>query len=104
MFPLLLLPFIVVAGAAGAAALARKLYIHVKKRVALRRFSEKVVVAPDVGAEGGGDPCAICLEDFLTGEAALHLQCKHFFHKKCFLKFLRLEISVQACPLCRASF
>lgn len=103
MFPLLLLPILVVAGAAGVVTLSRKLYLYIKKRVTLCRirknFSEKALEV-----DPKDEKCAICLEDFQLGDVTLFLKCDHFFHKKCFLKFLRLEISVQTCPLCRGSF
>ncbi|XP_047965973.1 RING-H2 finger protein ATL22-like [Salvia hispanica] len=42
--------------------------------------------------------CCICLEKIKTDDVALLMQCKHLFHPKCIVLWMRKS---QSCPLCR---
>jgi len=46
---------------------------------------------------GGGDECAICLEDFCDGEELIRLPCLHRFHSSCCRNWLTRQ---SKCPLC----
>lgn len=46
---------------------------------------------------GGGDECAICLEDFCDGEQMMRLPCMHVFHSCCAHDWLR---RMAKCPCC----
>jgi len=46
---------------------------------------------------GGGDECAICLEDFCDGEQMMRLPCMHVFHACCSRDWLR---RMAKCPCC----
>mmetsp|Transcript_106715 Transcript_106715/g.299891 ORF Transcript_106715/g.299891 Transcript_106715/m.299891 type:complete len:281 (-) Transcript_106715:412-1254(-) len=48
---------------------------------------------------GGGDECAICLEDFCDGEEIMRLPCLHRFHSSCSRDWLRRQAR---CPFCNA--
>ncbi|KAK6922017.1 Zinc finger, RING-type [Dillenia turbinata] len=45
--------------------------------------------------------CSICLEDFVVGEEAKELPCKHRFHCECIDKWLGIHGN---CPVCRYKF
>ncbi len=47
------------------------------------------------------DDCAICL-DALSMFPISELSCGHCFHIKCIKRILKLDESLQVCPLCRA--
>jgi len=44
--------------------------------------------------------CAICKENFRTGESATELKCRHSYHKECIEPWLNEN---STCPVCRAS-
>merc|ERR1740130_367625 len=46
---------------------------------------------------GGGNECAICLEDFCDGEQIMRLPCMHTFHSCCSRDWLRRQAK---CPFC----
>lgn len=46
---------------------------------------------------GGGNDCAICLEDFCDGEQMMRLPCMHVFHACCSRDWLR---RMAKCPCC----
>lgn len=50
-----------------------------------------------VSCGGGGQECAICLEDFCDGEHAMRLPCLHTFHRDCACNWLRRQAR---CPFC----
>jgi len=45
-----------------------------------------------------GKRCAICLEDFKTGEEVMLTRCKHMFHEDCIVPWLTIK---GQCPVCR---
>jgi hypothetical protein len=49
--------------------------------------------------QGGDTTCSTCLEDFKENEEISILQCKHFFHTTCAIKWLSENKS--ACSLCK---
>jgi len=44
----------------------------------------------------GGDPCAICQQFMLAGEAVRRLPCAHLFHSECIARWLPIRL---ICPL-----
>eukprot|EP01026_Neomeris_dumetosa_P013231 TRINITY_DN1461_c0_g1_i3.p1 TRINITY_DN1461_c0_g1~~TRINITY_DN1461_c0_g1_i3.p1 ORF type:complete len:335 (-),score=41.16 TRINITY_DN1461_c0_g1_i3:924-1829(-) len=55
-------------------------------------------------APGGhleGERCAICLEDFATGDVLRQMPCAHCFHKKCLDQWLEHKA---VCPNCGKDF
>jgi Ring finger domain len=44
--------------------------------------------------------CAVCLEEFKTGEVLAHLPCAHRFHSSCVVPWLE---SNSHCPVCRTT-
>lgn len=42
--------------------------------------------------------CAVCLEEFVMGNEAKEMPCKHKFHGECIMPWLELHSS---CPICR---
>lgn len=56
---------------------------------------------PTVEVAAGGDcdsACAVCLEDYAAGERATEMPCRHRFHAKCIVPWLKMHSS---CPVCR---
>ena len=49
--------------------------------------------------QGGDTTCSTCLEDFKENEEISILQCKHYFHTSCAIKWLSENKS--ACSLCK---
>jgi len=50
--------------------------------------------------------CAICLKYFRTGKPVAKLHCGHFFHKKCFVKWVgekHSQFQPPTCPMCRGN-
>ncbi|WVZ11654.1 hypothetical protein V8G54_016184 [Vigna mungo] len=45
--------------------------------------------------------CCICLDKFNLNAECYTLPCKHFFHKKCIMRWLHTS---QTCPMCRQSY
>ncbi|KAJ3684631.1 hypothetical protein LUZ61_013795 [Rhynchospora tenuis] len=45
-----------------------------------------------------GEKCPICLDEFVVGQEASKVPCKHMFHCKCIKTWLELHSS---CPVCR---
>ena len=42
--------------------------------------------------------CSICLEEFNSEKEIAFLDCKHFYHMECIIKWIKKDAS---CPLCR---
>ncbi|XP_072985646.1 E3 ubiquitin-protein ligase SGR9, amyloplastic-like [Typha latifolia] len=57
-----------------------------------------VVGLPSVESEGGGKECAVCKEEMERGRDVCELPCRHHFHWKCALGWLRKS---NTCPCCR---
>lgn len=47
--------------------------------------------------------CPICLTDFIPNEQVALLHCIHLFHVRCFMRFLRTQLTRRRtqCPICR---
>ncbi|KAJ0256962.1 RING-type domain-containing protein [Hirschfeldia incana] len=55
----------------------------------------RVVIGKD---EVKGGSCPVCLEEWLEGDVAAEMPCKHRFHSKCVEEWLGRHAT---CPLCR---
>ncbi|UJR08558.1 hypothetical protein I4U23_012819 [Adineta vaga] len=44
------------------------------------------------------EKCAVCLNEYNTGEKLKHLRCKHYFHSECIDPWLKTSTR---CPVCR---
>ena len=42
--------------------------------------------------------CTICLDGFKLEDVIFNIKCKHFFHKECLTKWLKLQ---KLCPNCK---
>lgn len=63
----------------------------------LRQLSHRVVTDADLT---DSPTCAICLNNFVTGEQRIKLHCQHWFHPQCVQPWLEQH---GTCPLCRHS-
>lgn len=64
---------------------------------------DAVEALPTVEVSGGSNEddaasCAVCLEDYASGERARELPCRHRFHSQCIVPWLEMHSS---CPVCR---
>jgi E3 ubiquitin-protein ligase RNF115/126 len=64
---------------------------------------DAVEALPTVEVIGGASEddaasCAVCLEDYASGERARELPCRHRFHSQCIVPWLEMHSS---CPVCR---
>uniref|UniRef100_A0A0E0JH16 RING-type E3 ubiquitin transferase n=1 Tax=Oryza punctata TaxID=4537 RepID=A0A0E0JH16_ORYPU len=50
------------------------------------------------GDSASASACAVCLEDYAAGERATEMPCRHRFHAKCIVPWLKMHSS---CPVCR---
>ena len=48
--------------------------------------------------DSGGEPCSICLEEFVVPNRIIVLACEHKFHSDCIKSWILQESS---CPICR---
>ena len=47
--------------------------------------------------EEGGEPCAICLDDFEEGKEVTKLICGHYYCKQCIKKWFDTNVSYPNC-------
>ncbi|XP_047180446.1 E3 ubiquitin-protein ligase RNF165-like [Vigna umbellata] len=71
---------------------ARKLNLYYRNNAEEKHLKEKKEKDED------GKRCAICLEDFKTGEEVMLTPCKHMFHEDCIVPWLTTK---GQCPVCR---
>ena len=45
--------------------------------------------------------CAICIDDFKDKENVRETPCKHIFHEKCIMEWVKTKIEEPTCPQCR---
>ncbi|PQK09768.1 hypothetical protein BB8028_0002g00920 [Beauveria bassiana] len=64
---------------------------------ALANLPRKTIRA---GSTDGDTDCSICMDSLTAGQVALALPCKHLFHEKCGLEWLKDH---DTCPVCRAA-
>ena len=55
-------------------------------------------VTKDLLGDDGQSECAICIDDFASGQTAVFLPCKHWFHEQCVVLWLKEH---NTCPVCR---
>ncbi|KAL7190978.1 hypothetical protein ACSBR2_023114 [Camellia fascicularis] len=81
----------------GRTVISRDLQIEVfrlKKNASSRMFS-----CAKLGWKGTDqDECAICLEQFKSGETLVNIPCSHRFHSRCLVPWLQTNAH---CPCCR---
>lgn len=64
---------------------------------ALAKLDRKPV-SKEMLAQETKTECSICIDDLVEGEMALFLPCKHWFHEKCVVMWLKEH---NTCPICR---
>ena len=69
-----------------------------RRRIRLRTKPtlQKIKYRPEQSYE----ECSVCLEQFITEEEVVSLQCSHIFHEKCITLWFQKQYS---CPLCRTN-
>lgn len=60
--------------------------------------ANKGVLTVRIDQSARGEKCTICLDDFVVGQEASKVPCKHMFHCKCIKTWLEVHNS---CPVCR---
>ena len=53
---------------------------------------------PSTGTPVSPETCAICIENFISGEKIIGLECNHIFHSNCILEWFEKS---KSCPTCR---
>ncbi|RDA87401.1 hypothetical protein CP532_7008 [Ophiocordyceps camponoti-leonardi (nom. inval.)] len=66
---------------------------------ALRNLERKPVDQDMLKGESKTE-CTICIEDMTTGDRAVVLPCKHWFHEECVVLWLKEH---NTCPICRTA-
>ncbi|KAI0175777.1 hypothetical protein GGR52DRAFT_329928 [Hypoxylon sp. FL1284] len=66
---------------------------------AIANLPKKKLDEEMLGPELKGE-CTICIDDMKAGDEAVVLPCKHWFHEKCVVLWLKQH---NTCPICRAS-
>ncbi|KPI88543.1 putative zinc finger protein [Leptomonas seymouri] len=74
-----------------------RLYVIASASGKLQRYKQVLDRFPSVSADPS-KACAICRDDFLTGENVTRLPCGHTFHGACVRSWL---VRVATCPTCR---
>ncbi|KAF4125268.1 E3 ubiquitin-protein ligase RNF115/126 [Geosmithia morbida] len=64
---------------------------------ALQKMVRKPVDAEMLGADDKTE-CSICIDEMKLGDIAMFLPCKHWFHEKCVVLWLKEH---NTCPICR---
>ncbi|KAG9256486.1 uncharacterized protein F5Z01DRAFT_672468 [Emericellopsis atlantica] len=64
---------------------------------ALAKLDRKPV-SKEMLAQETKTECSICIDDLVEGDMALFLPCKHWFHEKCVVMWLKEH---NTCPICR---
>jgi hypothetical protein len=59
---------------------------------------ERKPVSKEMLANETKTECSICIDDIAEGDTALFLPCKHWFHEKCVVMWLKEH---NTCPICR---
>ncbi|CAJ1978774.1 unnamed protein product [Sphenostylis stenocarpa] len=63
-----------------------------------RNAKEKPLKEKEMEKDEDGKRCAVCLEDFNSGEEVMLTRCNHMFHEDCIVPWLTTK---GQCPVCR---
>ncbi|ELA46494.1 hypothetical protein VCUG_02038 [Vavraia culicis subsp. floridensis] len=72
--------------------------IFVSAKVATSPVSSKYIKALQISGAKDRGKCMICLSTYRKEECGVELSCSHFFHKRCCIKWMRMQ---NTCPICR---
>lgn len=67
---------------------------------ALASLDRATLRAADLVADSAGNApaCAVCKDDFVTGDETVLLRCSHRYHEECIVPWFRRAAT---CPVCR---
>ncbi|KAJ3695539.1 hypothetical protein LUZ60_000916 [Juncus effusus] len=71
--------------------------IYNSSKTGMRKFMNWSTKLGWKASEQSAD-CAVCLDEFKTGDILVHLPCAHRFHSNCVMPWLE---SSSQCPVCR---
>lgn len=61
---------------------------------ASKKFIKRLRTSPAIN----DGKCTICLDEYNKGDLGIMLECRHFFHKNCCVKWMKIQ---NTCPICR---
>lgn len=70
---------------------------HPASDLVISKLTRRTITKREI-KEYDDQSCAICVHHYQEGEVAVHLDCHHYFHGNCIIRWLKTSDS---CPLCR---
>ena len=59
---------------------------------------KKIEINKDNIKKFNEETCNVCLEGYVEGQTSIKLDCRHYFHDKCIIQWLKMR---NTCPVCR---
>ena len=77
--------------------------LQLERRLRLLEMKLLIKKFGSIKSENKQSSCCICFEEFDEQVSVRETPCKHLFHDKCIIKWIKLKIEQPECPYCRTS-